>query len=108
MFPVYSQSGNLGVEVREVSTLKQWIVAETYARYDVTSTERDLFNFREKVLHLAVEDKLPNLDQRNLFLRPDLGGIKNVEVEIIRIVPVFDDLNSEGPLRINPVFNGFV
>ena len=56
LFPVYPQPGDLGVKIREVSTLKQWVVAETYARYDVTGTKGGLFNFREKLLHLAVED----------------------------------------------------
>ena len=54
LFPVDSQPGNLRVEVRKVSTLEQWIVAEAYTRHDVTSTERDLFDFWEKLVHLAV------------------------------------------------------
>jgi hypothetical protein len=48
--------GIAGVKVRKVTTLKKGIVAEANARDDVGSTERDLFDYWEKLFWGAIQN----------------------------------------------------
>lgn len=70
-------------------------------------TEGDLFRLWEVFVNIAVELHLSNVADGNLILGPDLGGVEDVEVEVV-LVFLGDELDTELPLRIGAIVDGFV
>ena len=64
----------------------------------MTGTKSNLFNLWEEFINCSIENEFSNRLKRNLFLRPNLGRIKNIKVEFM-FVFLFNSLNGEGPFR---------
>jgi hypothetical protein len=107
LLPVHAQTGDLGVKIRKVATLKQGIIAEANAGDDVGSTECDLLYFREKFLRGTIQNQLPNFFKGNLFLRPYFGCVEDVKIEVM-FLGCWNDLNAELPLRKRSAFNSLI
>lgn len=69
--------------------------------------ESDLLNLREVFIDCAVELKLANRLDGNKVCRPQLGGIKDVEVEIM-LVLLFDYLDGKGPFGVGPTLDSLL
>jgi hypothetical protein len=76
-----SQAFELGVEVREVTSLKQRIIGEVDSRGNVLGHEGDLFGFREEIVGHAIEHQPTDGYGRQDFFWNDLRGIENIEFE---------------------------
>ena len=69
--------------------------------------EGGLLDFGEVVVRVAVEHHAADRQQRELVLRPALGVVERVEVEL-RVVVVRHDLDAELPLGIIAALDGVV
>ncbi len=78
-----AQTLQLGVEIREVTPLQEWVVAEVDARRDVLSAEGDLFGLGEEVVWHPIEHQSSNHANRQHLFGNDLGGVQHVEVELV-------------------------
>jgi hypothetical protein len=56
LLPVHAQTGDLGVKIRKVTTLKQGIIAEANSGDNVGSTKRDLLYFWEKFVRGTIQN----------------------------------------------------
>ncbi len=101
-----AQTGQLGILVREVTTLQQRIVREVDARHDVRRAECDLLGFGEEVVRIAVQHHLADRGQRHQFFRDQLGRIEHVEREAGSLF-FGEDLQAQFPFREVAGFDGF-
>jgi len=99
LLPIYAKSGELRVEVGEIPALEKRVVRKANPRNNVAGAECHLLGLGEVLVNIAVELQLANVSDWYLFLRPDLGSVKNVEFEVI-LLRFFESLNAELPLRI--------
>lgn len=106
LLPVDSETGDLGVEVGEVTALEKRIVGETDTGDDVGSAESDLLGFGEELIDIAVEGEFTNVASGDEIFWPDLGCIKNVEIELI-LIGLGNNLDTELPLGVGTVLDGF-
>lgn len=97
LLPVDAKARKLRVEVREIATLKEGIVAETDAGDDVRSTERNLLSLREIFIDSTIEDHFSDYLHGDELLGPYLRGVQDVEVEVV-LPCLCDDLYAEEPL----------
>jgi len=95
--PVGAKTGQLGVEVGEVTALEKRVIGETNTWNDVAGAEGDLLGLGEVLVDVAVELKLTNVAERNLLDWPDLGGIENVKLELV-LIGLWNQLNVHVPL----------
>ena len=93
-----AQALELGVEVGEVAALEQRVVAEVDARDHVVGAEGDLLVLGEHVVDVAVEGQPRDDAHRQDLLGDDLGGVEDVEVELVG-EGLVEDLDAEVPLR---------
>lgn len=105
LFPVDSQPRDLGVEVGEVAALEERVVGEVDAGHDVAGAEGDLLGLGEELVDVAVELQFADDAQRDLVLGPDLGGVEDVELEVV-LALLGDDLDREVPFRVDLVVDG--
>src|SRR5262249_19012334 len=96
-FPVNAQAANLCIEIREVSALKERVIAEAYSWDNVARAECSLLDLREKLVDRTIKDELPNYLKGDELLGPELGSIEDIEIKLMFVL-LFDDLDSEGPL----------
>jgi FtsZ-binding cell division protein ZapB len=73
----------LGVEIREIPSLKQWVVGEVDSRRHVLSHKCDLLSFRKEIVGYAIEHEATDRDGWQDFLRNQLGRIEDVEFESV-------------------------
>ena len=64
----------------------------------MAGTIGNLLNLWEEFINFAIENELSDTLKRNIFLRPNLGRVKNIKVEFM-FVFLFNGLNGEGPFR---------
>lgn len=83
LFPICPEPALLGVEITEVPSLQEGIVAEPYARHDVASTESDLLCFGKELVHATIQGHFPNILDWDELLWPYLGRVENVKVELV-------------------------
>ena len=83
LFPICPESTLLSVEIAEVPSLQERIVAEPYAGHDVTSAEGDLLCLGKELVHAAIQGHFPNILDGDELLWPDLGRVENVKVELV-------------------------
>lgn len=107
LFPVNSQSRNLGIEVREVSSLQKRVVAETNSGNNVRRAERHLLGLGEVLVNSAVEHHFADFLERDEFLRPYLRRVKNVKIEIV-FVFLGNGLNGKCPFCRATVVDSFL
>ena len=105
--PVYAKTSNLSIKVREVTSLKEGVIAEADSRNDVRGAECDLLDLGEVLIDGPVEDHLTNDLQRNELLGPDFGRIEDVEVKVV-LASFGYDLNGEFPGWICTCCDGFL
>ena len=86
----------LGVEVREVPSLKQRIVGEVDTRNDIAGMECDLLGLGEEIVDATVKHQPADDPDRDLFLGDDLGRVEHVEVESIGEL-VVEELQALAP-----------
>jgi hypothetical protein len=84
--------------------MQERVVAEVDARDDVAGVERDLLSLGEEAGGVAVEGHLADTPDRDELLRDELGGIEDVEVEVVDLV-LLDDLDAELELGEVPAFD---
>lgn len=83
LFPIGAESTLLGVEITEVPSLQERIVAEPDPGNDVAGAESDLLRLGKEFVHATIQGHFPDvLDGDELFW-PDLGRIENVKVEFV-------------------------
>lgn len=107
LLPIDTQPRDLSVEIREVATLEERVVAEANTGDDVRGAESDLFDLREVLVNIAVQDHLAYNFERNKFFRPNLSSIEDVEVEVM-LLSFGDCLNGELPLGECAICNGLL
>ncbi|VTZ63650.1 conserved hypothetical protein [Sinorhizobium medicae] len=88
----------LGVQIGEVASLQQWIVAEVDAGRDVLRHEGDLLGFGEEILRHAIEHQPADRLRRQHLLGDDLGWIEDVEIELVGEV-LIEELHMQFPFR---------
>ena len=93
-----ADAAELGVDVGEQAALQQRIVGEVDAGHDVAGMERDLLGLGEEVVGVAVERQLADAAHRNQLLGDELGGVEQVEAELV-LVLLLDDLQAQLLLR---------
>lgn len=105
LLPVLAETGDLSIKVGEVATLKEWIIRKANARNYMRSAESNLLSLREELISGSIQNHLSNnLDRHEIFW-PDLGGVENVEIEIM-LFGFRDDLDTEAPLWICSIVDG--
>jgi hypothetical protein len=72
----------------------------------VACTECQLFGFTEEVVDVAIEFELTKVANWHQLFGPDLGGIEDVEFEVM-LVLFWNDLDAKFPLWKCSVFDGF-
>jgi len=105
--PVHAQTGNLRIQVRKVTALKQGIIAKADARDNVGSAKRDLLDFWEKFLRFTIQNQLPNFLKGNLFFGPYFSRVKNVKIELM-FLRSLNHLNAKLPLWERSIFYGLI
>ena len=63
----------------------------------MTCAEGNLLGLGEELVDTPVQAELADREKGDLVNRPDLGGIEDIEVEVV-LVLLSDDLNIECPL----------
>src|SRR4030095_16740566 len=76
-----AETFELGIEVGEVTSLKQRIVSKIDSGHNVLRAERDLLGLGKEIVHTAIEDEPADATDGDILLRDDLGGIEHIEVE---------------------------
>ena len=104
LLPVDTEARDLSIEVGEVPALKERVVAEADAGNNVRSTEGDLLDLGEVFINGAVKNHLSDDLEGNKLLRPDLGRVEDIEVEVM-LARLRDDLDAEVPLGIGTGVN---
>ena len=84
------------VEVGEVAALQEWIAGEVDAWHHVLGAECNLFGLGEEVVNRAVEHETTDPPHWDEFLRDDLRGVEDVEVELVGEL-VVEELHAELP-----------
>ena len=79
-----TQAFELGIEIRKVAALQQWVIAEVDAWHDILGAEGDLFGFGEKVVDTSIEHQPAHFAYWKQFFRNEFGGVEHVEGEICR------------------------
>src|ERR1700678_1243805 len=93
-----SQPFDLSIQIGKITTLEERIIAEVDPRHDVLGTECHLFGLGEEIVHATVEHQASYFLYWNFFFRNDLGGIKDIEGELVGEFFV-EQLKAEFPLR---------
>jgi hypothetical protein len=93
-----AETFELGIEVGEVTSLKQRIVGKIDAGHNVLRAERDLFGLGKEIVHTAIEDEPADAADGDILLRDDLGGIEHIEVESLGKV-LIEELQTQFPFR---------
>lgn len=75
------------------------------ARNDVTGAERGLFDFREVIVRIAVQDQFSDLDGRDFRVGPNFGDVENIPAKIFGLLGG-KDLHFQSPRRVVSPFNG--
>lgn len=83
LFPIGAEPALLRVEITEVPSLQKRIVAEPDPGNDMASAKSDLLRLSKDLVHATIQDQLPDVFNGDELLRPDLGRVKNVEIEIV-------------------------
>ena len=104
---VRSKTESLSIGIREDTRLKQLIIRVVYPRNNDRRTKGKLLILRKEVINVLVQHHTPNGLKRQKILRPGLGHIERIKVELIFISRV-NDLDKELPLRVVPSSNGVV
>ena len=68
--------------------------------------ECSLLYFTEEVVGVAIEFELTKIPDWHQLFRPDLGGIENIEIEVV-LVSFWDGLYAKFPLGRCSILNGF-
>ncbi len=96
----------LGVGVREQTSLQQRVIREIDSRHKVTRVESDLFRLREKIVRVAVERHLPDSPHGHQFFRNQFGGIQQIEIELVFVL-LLNNLHSQFPFWEVSILDGF-
>src|SRR5665648_219367 len=80
---VRTQSVEMGIMIREKSTLKHLIRRSGNTRHKILRTECSLFNLRKVILRVAVQNQLANLDRWKVSMGPDFSDIKYIKTIIL-------------------------
>ena len=107
LLPIGAETAELGVGVGEVAALQQRVVGESDTGDDVTSAESHLLGFAKVLVDVAVQFVFTDVVDGDQLLRPDLGGIERVEIELV-LVCLGDDLDTKVPLGESAVVDGLV
>src|ERR1700722_15670365 len=78
-----AQSFQLCIKVREVSSLKQRVVAEIHSRHDILCTKGNLLRLGKEIIDAAIKHQPSDYFYWDLFFGNELGGIKYVECEFL-------------------------
>ena len=122
--PIDAKARELGIEIREVSALKEGIIGEanTYKKkvrsfltkhtsrkmitwHNMGSAKCRLLGLSEELVNILVELHLSDVSYREKFFRPDLSGVKDVEIEVV-LSGFGADLDSELPGREDTHIDG--
>src|SRR4029077_6876893 len=68
-----AETFELGIEVGEVTSLKQRIVGKIDAGHNVLRAERDLFGLAKEIVHTAIEDEPADATDGDILFRDDLS-----------------------------------
>ena len=97
----------LCIGVREETRLQHGVGRRLDAWNEMGGREGDLLDLGKVLIDHSVQDQLAEFLQRHKLLGPDLGGVENVEVELM-LVSLRDDLNGERPLGRRAIQNSLV
>ena len=100
LFPVDTQTRELGVLVGEVASLQKRVVAEADTRNDVACAEGGLLGLGEELVGVLVQLELTNVSDGDKLLRPDLGSVQDVKIEVV-LLGLWEDLDTELPLGVS-------
>ena len=104
---VDAQTIALGIAVGEQPSLQHAIRREADPGHHVGRIHRDLLNFCEVVVRVAVELQHADFHQQIISVRPDFGQIEGV-IRDPAGVRFRHDLNVESPAREIAFFNRFI
>lgn len=99
LFPIGTKASNLGVLVREVSSLEQRIIREADTGDNMRSAEGDLLGLAKEFVDIAVKDEFSYFTDGNEVLGPNLSGVQNIKLEVV-LVALGNALDAEFPLWI--------
>lgn len=102
---VGSKTVTMGIRVGKESGLEDGIDGGLNTRHQMRRRKGNLFNLGEVVLGILVESELAKLPEGHVFLRPDLGQVKNVPAELLGFLRC-KHLNIDGPAGILSLLDG--
>jgi hypothetical protein len=85
---------NLGIRIYEEARLKNRIWRRHDTRDESARCECELLNLREVVLRIFVQPKFANFYEGIVLVRPNLGGVENVVLEVCRLLQGHDLLKQ--------------
>ena len=94
----------LSIEIREVPTMQQRIVAEIYSRRHVLRTKRNLLGFREEIIDIPVKRHRTDQTNRNVLFGDELGRIEMIERQLVSGF-LIEQLDAQIPNRKIPSLN---
>ena len=94
----------LSIEIREVPTMQQRIVAEIYSRRHVLRTKRNLLGFREEIIDIPVKRHRTDQANRNVLFGDELGRIEMIERQLVSGF-LIEQLDAQVPNRKIPNLN---
>ena len=104
---VRTKTVSLSVSIREDTRLKQLVVRVMYPRNNDSRAKGKLLILRKEVINVLVQHHTTNGLERQKILRPGLGDIEWVKVELV-FVSWINDLDKELPLRVVSSSNGVI
>lgn len=102
---VDAQAVAVRVAVREEARLQDRVGRGLDAGHQVRGRKGDLLDLGKVVLRVLVEGQLAEPAERHLALRPDLGQVKDVPLELLGFLWL-EDLHVDGPAGVLAALNG--
>ena len=78
-----AQSFQLRIEIGEVTSLKQRVVAEVNSWHDILRAKCDLLSLGKEIIDAAIKHQPADYSDRDLFFGNELGRIQYVEREFL-------------------------
>jgi len=100
-----SQSSDLSVLVRKVSSLEQGIIAGLDSGNQMSGAVSDLLSLGKVVVWVSIESHLSNLANGDQLFGDDLGRVQDVKVKLV-LITLLDDLDTQLPLGVVSSLDG--
>jgi len=102
---IHTKTMTVCIRVREQTRLEHRVCGRLDTRNGMRRRESSLFDLREVILRILVENEFPDRLEWIIFVRPDLGQIEDVVAEFLCLVGSHG-LDVDGPAGFLATFDG--